>query len=219
MSSRPPSSTRAPPVWMWKRKNASPAARFTNTPTVVTALGFTLRRTRKSSGRRSNLEIPALQADGCSFSTAVSRGQDDPALLAGLDSLRDLLVDAHHQPVEVGACRLERLVVGAGLHGARGALVLVALGGAGLLPLLHGAGDGLLQLAQPVDGRHRLTVVGQPLVGALERLVLVALRHQPADLARLVPDDLHRSPSSAQGPGSRAQYSQNQTQYRYRALI
>src|SRR3954453_13906036 len=188
MSSRPPSSTRAPPVWMWKRKNASPAARFTNTPTGVTALGFTLRRTRKSSGRRSNLEIPALQADGCSFSTAVSRGQDDPALLAGLDSLRDLLVDAHHQPVEVGAGRLERLVGGAGLHRGGQGLVLPAPGRAGLLPPpergagppapLQGGADPLLQLAQAVDPRHRLAVVGEALVGALEGLVLVALRDQ-----------------------------------------
>src|SRR3954466_3546645 len=127
MSSRPPSSTSAPPVWMWKRKYASPAARFTNTPTVVTQLGFTLRRTRKSSGRRSNLDIPALQADGCSFSTAASRGEDDPALLAALDFLRDRLVDAHHQSVEVGARGLERLVAGAGLHRGGHALVLLAL--------------------------------------------------------------------------------------------
>src|SRR3954470_8765017 len=117
MSTKPPSSTSAPPSWMWKRKYAAPAATFTNTPTVVTQLGFTRRRTRKSSGRTSIRDIPALQADGCSFSTAASRGQDDPALLAGLDPLRDLLVDAHHQAVEAGAGGLEGLVAGAGLHG------------------------------------------------------------------------------------------------------
>src|SRR5215210_8982210 len=153
MSSSPPSSTSAPPVWMWKRKYASPAARFTNTPKVVIQLGFTRRRTRKSSGRISTRDIPALQADGCSLSTASSRGQDDPALLAGLDPLRDLLVDAHHQAVEVGAGGLEGLVGGAGLHGGGHALVLLALGLGGLLPPLQRGADRLLQRGQAVDPR------------------------------------------------------------------
>src|SRR5688572_27122059 len=175
MSSRPPSSTSAPPSWMWKRKNASPAARFTKTPTVVIQFGFTRRRTRKSSGRISALDIQALQADGCSFSTARSRGEDDPALLAGFDALRHLFVDARHQAGEVGAGGLEGLVGGASLDGRGDALVLLALRLAGLLAPLQRGADPLLQLAQAVDPRHHVAVVGEALVGALQRLVLVAL--------------------------------------------
>src|ERR1044072_404484 len=117
MSTKPPRSTRMPPQRRDPSMNPTPAATLTSTPMVVIRLGLTRRRTSTSRGRTSAAVTCARRAEGWNFSTALpASGQDDAALLARFDPPGDLLVDAGHHPVEVGARGLEALVRGAHLH-------------------------------------------------------------------------------------------------------
>ena len=130
-----------------------------------------LRTNGRSTGTRSLVPC-SRKSLGSLMPGAYLSGQDDPALFPRLDPLGDLLVDAGHHPVEVGARGLEPLVGGARLHHAGHALELLAVALGGLLALLELAG---------------ITYV--PLF-TYEAMLAVANQHRLAGKPYIVPEDL-----------------------------
>src|SRR5690606_1938143 len=113
MSKIPPMSTRKPPIRTWPRKNATPAETVTAKPRVVIVFGWTPRSISfRGMGRRIPRN-PSRIHPGMKLLTRCSdSGEDDPALVARLNSPGDLLVDPLHQAVEVGLRRDHALIDG-----------------------------------------------------------------------------------------------------------